>query len=299
MNGEQPRVRLRCKLRENPIGVAPDHVRFSWKVEGQVPRSLQSGYQVLGGESTDALDSRDVVWDSGRVASSNSTAVGYEGAALLRSRSYFWKVRVFDHSGAASTWSDAASFEVELVAYRLLEQDSFSSLLYTVDRGATTIWERWDGWTEERGFQSPEIDSFNQYALGSVGDCLDRFVLGIELALDTAGFEQIALRLHRGARLPLRAAMSRVRAESPVLGSVLERCCGAGSKSRRMFMGAATSRARIPKLYAKPEGSQHRRSLTSRGGLVFKKPSLTSAQEPTPSSALSRFPTLRKARCGR
>ena len=41
------------------------------------------------------------------------------------------------------------------VAYRLLEQRSFPSWLYTVDRGATTIWERWDGWTEERGFQSP------------------------------------------------------------------------------------------------------------------------------------------------
>ena len=39
-------------------------------------------------------------------------------------------------------------------AYRLLEQDTMPSWRYMVDHGATTIWERWDGWTAERGFQS-------------------------------------------------------------------------------------------------------------------------------------------------
>ena len=68
------------------------------------------------------------------------------------------------------------------VAYRLLEQRSFPSWQYTVDRGATTIWERWDGWADENGFQSPLMNSFNHYSLGSVGEWLYRFVLGIELA---------------------------------------------------------------------------------------------------------------------
>ncbi len=40
------------------------------------------------------------------------------------------------------------------VAYRLLEQETAPSWRYMVDHGATTIWERWDGWTEQRGFQS-------------------------------------------------------------------------------------------------------------------------------------------------
>ena len=44
-----------------------------------------------------------------------------------------------------------------------------SSWLYAVTQGATTIWERWDGWTEERGFQTPDMNSFNHYAYGAIG----------------------------------------------------------------------------------------------------------------------------------
>ena len=77
------------------------------------------------------------------------------------------------------------------VAYRLLEQRSFPSWQYTIDRGATTIWERWDGWADENGFQSPLMNSFNHYSLGSVGEWLYRFVLGIELAPGAAGFDRL------------------------------------------------------------------------------------------------------------
>ena len=87
------------------------------------------------------------------------------------------------------------------VAYRLLEQDDMPSWRYMVDHGATTIWERWDGWTEERGFQAPVMNSFNHYALGSVGEWLYRFVLGIEPAPGKAGFSRIALRPHPGGQL--------------------------------------------------------------------------------------------------
>jgi alpha-L-rhamnosidase len=55
------------------------------------------------------------------------------------------------------------------VAYRLLLNEAFPSWGYMVRNGATTIWERWDGWTEERGFQTPQMSSFNHYSLGSVG----------------------------------------------------------------------------------------------------------------------------------
>ena len=87
------------------------------------------------------------------------------------------------------------------VAYRLLEQRSFPSWLYTVDRGATTIWERWDGWTDDNGFQSALMNSFNHYALGSVGEWLYRFVLGIELAPGAAGFDRVEIRPHPGGSL--------------------------------------------------------------------------------------------------
>ena len=65
------------------------------------------------------------------------------------------------------------------VAHRLLRNESFPSWGYSIRHGATTIWERWDGWTEDAGFQTPMMNSFNHYSLGSVGQWLYEHVAGI------------------------------------------------------------------------------------------------------------------------
>jgi alpha-L-rhamnosidase len=70
-----------------------------------------------------------------------------------------------------------------------------------IDHGATTIWERWNGWTSEDGFASPAMNSFNHYSLGSVGEWLYRFVLGIEPETGSAGFARLVLRPHPGGEL--------------------------------------------------------------------------------------------------
>jgi alpha-L-rhamnosidase len=85
------------------------------------------------------------------------------------------------------------------VAYRLLEKETYPSWGYTIRNGATTIWERWDGWTEENGFQSPNMNSFNHYSLGSVGEWLYRYVAGI--GLGTPGYGQIVIRPRPGGSL--------------------------------------------------------------------------------------------------
>ena len=87
------------------------------------------------------------------------------------------------------------------VAYQLLAQRTFPSWRYMLDNGATTIWERWDGRTEGHGFQSPQMNSFNHYSLGSVGEWLYRFVLGIDQQPGTAGFGALLLRPHPGGQL--------------------------------------------------------------------------------------------------
>jgi alpha-L-rhamnosidase len=87
------------------------------------------------------------------------------------------------------------------VAYGLLEQRTFPSWRYMIDRGATTIWERWDGWSAEGGFQSAWMNSFNHYSLGSVGEWLYRYVLGIDQRPGTAGFGDLVLRPHPGGSL--------------------------------------------------------------------------------------------------
>ena len=70
------------------------------------------------------------------------------------------------------------------VAYRLLLQTSPPSWLYAVTQGATTMWERWDGWTETNGFQDAAMNSFNHYAFGAVGEWLYGTVAGLELDPD-------------------------------------------------------------------------------------------------------------------
>jgi len=54
------------------------------------------------------------------------------------------------------------------VAYKLLHSTAFPSWGFTIKNGATSIWERWDGWTPEKGFQDPGMNSFAHYAFGAV-----------------------------------------------------------------------------------------------------------------------------------
>ena len=77
------------------------------------------------------------------------------------------------------------------VAYRLLLQDTYPSWLFQVKLGATTTWERWDGWTPKDGFQALSMNSFNHYAFGSVGEYLYRYVAGIDT--DGPGYRKISI----------------------------------------------------------------------------------------------------------
>jgi alpha-L-rhamnosidase len=94
-------------------------------------------------------------------------------------------------------------------AYRLLLQDTFPSWLFSVKHGATTIWERWDGWTPEKGFQDPGMNSFNHYALGSCGQWLFDTVAGIGLDPQKPGFRHIILHPRVGGGLTSASATFR------------------------------------------------------------------------------------------
>jgi alpha-L-rhamnosidase len=54
------------------------------------------------------------------------------------------------------------------VAYRLLFNTTFPSWGFSITQGATSIWERWDGWTPEKGFQDAGMNSFAHYSFGAV-----------------------------------------------------------------------------------------------------------------------------------
>ncbi|MCK5572189.1 MAG: alpha-L-rhamnosidase, partial [Bacteroidetes bacterium] len=85
------------------------------------------------------------------------------------------------------------------VAYRLLMNESFPSWGFTIRNGATSIWERWDGWTPDRGFQSTEMNSFAHYAFGAVYEWMVENIGGIRS--DGAGYRNIIIAPEPGPTL--------------------------------------------------------------------------------------------------
>jgi alpha-L-rhamnosidase len=79
------------------------------------------------------------------------------------------------------------------LAWQLVFTDTYPSWLFSVKNGATTVWERWDGWTPEKGFQDPAMNSFNHYSLGSVGAWLYTGAAGIQLDEAHPGYKQFVL----------------------------------------------------------------------------------------------------------
>jgi alpha-L-rhamnosidase len=73
------------------------------------------------------------------------------------------------------------------VAYQLLQQETYPSWLYSVLQGATTIWERWNSYTKEKGFSDIGMNSFNHYAYGAVGHWMYSTVAGLGLDPDKPG----------------------------------------------------------------------------------------------------------------
>lgn len=84
------------------------------------------------------------------------------------------------------------------LAHALLHRTEVPSWLFPLRHGATTIWERWDGWTPEAGFRAPSMNSFNHYALGSIGEWLYRGVAGLDQHADSTGYRHLSVRPRPG-----------------------------------------------------------------------------------------------------
>ena len=79
------------------------------------------------------------------------------------------------------------------LAYSLLVQESFPSWLYSVKQGATTIWEHWDGMKEDGTMWSTDMNSFNHYAYGAVGDWMFGVAAGINPVEDAPGYAKVCI----------------------------------------------------------------------------------------------------------
>ena len=85
------------------------------------------------------------------------------------------------------------------LAYMLLNRTEYPSWLYPVTKGATTIWERWDGIKTDGSFQNAGMNSFNHYAYGAVGNWMYRTITGINQT--SPGFKTITIKPEIGGDL--------------------------------------------------------------------------------------------------
>lgn len=83
-------------------------------------------------------------------------------------------------------------------AYELLLKEDFPSWLYQVKMGATTVWEHWDGLKPDGTMWSPDMNSFNHYAYGAIGEWLYRVCAGLEIDDEKPGYKHTILQPHIG-----------------------------------------------------------------------------------------------------
>lgn len=86
----------------------------------------------------------------------------------------------------------------DALAYTLFEQTEYPSWLYPVLQGATTIWERWNSYTLDRGFGPVDMNSFNHYSYGAIQEWMFSYMLGIEVDENAPGYKHIILRPRAG-----------------------------------------------------------------------------------------------------
>jgi alpha-L-rhamnosidase len=101
---------------KNPLGLTVSQPRLGWLVTADQRGQVQSAYQILVADSIEALDDdQGTLWDSGRVASSQTTHIPYAGTTLDAVQRCYWKVRVWDGDGEVSDYSDAAHWQMGLL----------------------------------------------------------------------------------------------------------------------------------------------------------------------------------------
>lgn len=107
-------------------------------------------------------------------ANGNKLGTGFVGTAMLN-----------------QTLTEAGAVDM---AYTLLLQRDNPSWMYSIDQGATTIWERWNSYTKENGFGPVDMNSFNHYSYGAIVEWMYSDMLGIKADEDQPGFKHIVLK---------------------------------------------------------------------------------------------------------
>ena len=87
------------------------------------------------------------------------------------------------------------------LAYDLLFQETYPSWFYSINQGATTMWERWNSYSHENGFGDVAMNSFNHYAYGAIGQWMYERVAGLAPDPAQPGYKHFFVRPLIGEKL--------------------------------------------------------------------------------------------------
>ncbi|WP_167437818.1 alpha-L-rhamnosidase [Pedobacter miscanthi] len=107
-----------CEMLENPLGIDVQKPRFAWHIISKERNVMQTAYQILVASSEEKLKANDGdLWDSGKVNSSESIHVTYNGKPLNSRLKAYWKVKTWTTAGQ-SEWSANNYFTMGLLYYK-------------------------------------------------------------------------------------------------------------------------------------------------------------------------------------
>ncbi len=113
---------LRCEYRTNPLGIDVAQPRLSWTVKSTAEKARglkQTAYRIVVSSSAEALArGAGDLWDTGKVASGESAQIVYKGKVLGSGVRAWWRVKVWDGTGAESAWSETADWSMGLLQTR-------------------------------------------------------------------------------------------------------------------------------------------------------------------------------------
>jgi len=110
-------VDLRCENLSDPLCVDSEVPRLSWRTETSAQNWRQSGYRLLVSSTEENLNrDKGDLWDSGKVGSSESNGIRYQGKRLSSNEECFWKVRTWNSGGQSSSWSQSGKWEMGLLS---------------------------------------------------------------------------------------------------------------------------------------------------------------------------------------
>ncbi|MDR3651824.1 MAG: glycoside hydrolase family 78 protein [Paludibacter sp.] len=101
---------LTCETVESPLAVATHHPRFSWQMTSDENGAMQTSYEIEIVSMENGA--RQQVWNSGKVASTQSQLISYNGKPLSPVVRYLWRVRVWDEQDRVSPWSSENEFRL-------------------------------------------------------------------------------------------------------------------------------------------------------------------------------------------